>query len=349
MRPGNIARILSITALAAAGCASVPLGPLPQKDADFKLPTSELVQLFPAVPNLHSDIGKRVDRTLTLTNLLDLWGEPVSQRIYWEGEISKYAIFGGLGATSLNTFSPQMLGYSLAVPAILSPRPMRQYVWEKGEYQITATFGRLLFQREPKLLSWEWARRDSRSNQVSYNPWLRARNESGLFFAIGHSVGGDEIAHSADRSIVLHAGDNTEWSAGWRFSLLEHWGMRISYGYRYSGFVGMVQGSNLVQWPVRTVLEYQWPKSSLRAGVGIVYALHPKLSLMDGYGQVYTLNYADTSGLVAQMEYRPWAGAGIGVRLESLAFTHVADILYGSVVTSTLDATSIGMYWAKYF
>ncbi|MEK6747687.1 MAG: hypothetical protein AABY83_00590 [Pseudomonadota bacterium] len=327
----------------AAGCATFPPpSTLPQKEADFRLPARELVTRFPVVQDLHGDHRRIFDQTPTLRDIETLWGDATSQHSYWEAEVTKYTILAGLGATAGHAMPPALLGALLITPALLTYKPMQKYVWEKGEYRITGTFGKTIFHNEPQLVAWEWARRDLRGTKIIYHPWLTVINDFGGFATFDHTVGGDLIGVSGDGKIRLRAGDNTEFALGWRVPLLDKGvGLRLSLGYRYSGFVGMIQGVTLTQYPARAVLEFQLRDSVLRAGVGAVYALHPVLTIEDYTGAPTKYEYPDAPGVVLQMEFRPLASAGIGVRYEYLPMENLTK--------GKIDASSIGMYWAWYF
>ncbi|MDH4275893.1 MAG: hypothetical protein OEW08_12730, partial [Gammaproteobacteria bacterium] len=146
----NIARVL-LLGIFATGCAHVtPLGALPQKEEDFHLPARELVARFPAVEGLHGDHRKIYDKSLSLGDLQTLWGDAARRRYYWEAEVTKYTTLSGLGITVSHLLPPVALGTLVLTPMLLTPKPVQQYVWDKGEYRITGTFGKTLLHNEPQ-------------------------------------------------------------------------------------------------------------------------------------------------------------------------------------------------------
>lgn len=94
-----------------------------------------------------------------------LWGQPSSMEKRWV----QYTLSIGLAAVAVS------VGYPVAASVFfLAPHPQENYVWNKGNYQITA-YGRrdLLTRYERRIHNWKWIKlKDAEDQEPQTNTRL---------------------------------------------------------------------------------------------------------------------------------------------------------------------------------
>ncbi|MFZ5522828.1 MAG: hypothetical protein ACOY9D_01925 [Pseudomonadota bacterium] len=140
-----------ICLLSIGGCATTAeFNSTPKNASEFTKEKSYLVSNY-------SDIVK-YDRTFAspedappVQKLEKIWGEPNKIEKRWGDFVLGFGL--GVGLVSTGYLSYPLL----AVVYIMNPYPQEKYVWNKGDYEVTA-FGRseVLTRYEKRIHSWKW-------------------------------------------------------------------------------------------------------------------------------------------------------------------------------------------------
>ena len=148
---GRIGILISL--LAMGGCATTAeFNNTPKEASEFSKEKSYLESHY-------SDIDK-YDRTFApptdappIHKLEEMWGEPNKKEKRW-GEFI-FSIGVGIGMVAAGYVSYPVL----AVFYVMVPYPQEKYIWNKGNYEVTA-FGRSdIFTRyEERMHRWKWKR-----------------------------------------------------------------------------------------------------------------------------------------------------------------------------------------------
>lgn len=147
-----ISVVLICSSLILNGCASTAhFNNTPVEESEFYKDLDYLRAKY-------SDIDE-YDRTIaspksapTKNELDEMWGEPKTEK-YWGAHL----FFSALAAWNV------AMGYPLFLLVFVgTPTPSENYVWEKGDYSISAT-GRndLMVGYEKRIHSWEWKKNDA--------------------------------------------------------------------------------------------------------------------------------------------------------------------------------------------
>ena len=169
----TLALIGAATMLTLSACVTrVPLDPLPKGEEVFKLAPEQLLKDYPLIEGLaiypQATPPPIYDRFLTLEEISKEWGPAAKNEINWGFEGRRYSLVG----IGIQLESPQITGLIAGIVTALSPRPPRDFTWEKGDYQVTGTFDRILFS-QPRLIAWNWQHKDTNLTYQDIAPGVR--------------------------------------------------------------------------------------------------------------------------------------------------------------------------------
>jgi hypothetical protein len=138
-----------------SGCASkANFSHTPVKQADFLKPIETLKQEYSDIEE-YDRFFASPEEAARLEELEKMWGEP-KKEVRW----IEYGL--GLGLITACTL---FLYPICAISLVFQPMPREDYVWEKGDYTITA-FSRngIYVKYEDRIHNWEWKVKDLNSS-----------------------------------------------------------------------------------------------------------------------------------------------------------------------------------------
>jgi len=149
----------------ASGCASIAhFDNTPTGAEEFLKDKSYLETHYTDIPK-YDRVFASARNSPTLSELKDKWGEPNEQHKQWAG----YAV-GVMGEIGLVVSGYLAVPYAAAVNVML-PFPQETYVWEKGNYTITAFGVRGAMSRyEKRIHSWNWQEKNQPASSVAVTP-----------------------------------------------------------------------------------------------------------------------------------------------------------------------------------
>ena len=146
-----ISFFLVFSFLLSSGCSTTQtFSHTPVNNQDFTKSLSTLKQEYSDIEKFDRTFGSPASAP-TKQSLEKLWGTPDKTKKDW----LSYAFGFGLGAglTYIGFFTVPLFG----AITLLAPTPREDYIWQKGNYEITA-IGRsdALVKYEDRIHSWEW-------------------------------------------------------------------------------------------------------------------------------------------------------------------------------------------------
>ena len=325
---------LVLCAVLMTGCVST-VPHLPTKQ-DFQLPPEQLVDKFEAVKNFHPDHYHPKGRIL-LKDLQSRWGSGKSQGIDWKSTGSEFFTVVGL-PVFVGLDDPKVVAGTAAGFYLLNPYLIRRRVWELGDYRVTGRFIKPLFNKQPRLRTWEWEH--ANKGEGNYHDWLERRNDFTAFYSLVVGRGNATISHLGNGG-ELYARSSMDTLLGVILPIgASGFSVSLSSGFHDGGEVAGSDGARLRYVPVNGLVEYAFAGSDIRIAGGVVYATFAELSGASlRYGGQSGIS--DGTGAAVQVEYKQNRTFATGLRYEVLTLTHS--------VAGEIDAGSFGLYLRTYF
>ena len=150
----NILFLLLSTLFIFNGCTSkANFSHTPTKQADFRKPLETLKQEYSDIEE-YDRFFVSAEEAPRLEELEQMWGEP-KKEVRW----IEYGL--GLGIMTACTV---FLSHVCLISLVLQPMPGKDYIWEKGDYTITAQGGNNIYVKyEDRIYNWEWKVKDLNS------------------------------------------------------------------------------------------------------------------------------------------------------------------------------------------
>lgn len=308
------------------GCvATTPLNAVPQTQDEFKLPPATLLARYPEIKKYQDEFAGWPMGNPRFNDVVMRWGWPESIRIESERKNVMTANLLGLAA-AISSGSPLVMGIAGAVGLFTSPQ--ETYTWNKGDYQIRATFSKLGDQQQ--LHYWDWRHKaDNKLRPVFADDTLVT-----VYWMFGAAGGAEMFSAGVDTT------ENPAFGRAWYIGIgakvkgpLENTQLYVSAGWK-RGSETWDNGQKKItvtRIPLEALLFYGGRQSKWRLGGGISYHVNSKVA-----GNT-SLNGAldDAAGFVAALEYSQRRKSILGFKLESIKQTLSSgvDIIDGSNVT----------------
>lgn len=153
-----------ISLLTMGGCATTAeFNSTPKETSEFSKEKSYLESRYADIDKYDRTFASPADAP-PVQKLGEIWGEPDRKEKRWGEFIFSFGIGVGFVATGYLSYP------LLAVFFIMDPYPQENYVWSKGDCEVTA-FGRSeIFTRyEKRIHKWKWRKVESKKDLIN-NP-----------------------------------------------------------------------------------------------------------------------------------------------------------------------------------
>ncbi len=143
--------LIGLACFVLGGCASTAnFNNTPNEASAFTKSRAELERDYSDIKKYDRGFASPSDSP-SAEELVKLWGEPSAKRRYWGG----YALGVGL---SLAVVAAGYATYPvMAVAYLISPTPAEEYIWQKGNYEISAvSHSGAIVRYEQRISRWKW-------------------------------------------------------------------------------------------------------------------------------------------------------------------------------------------------
>lgn len=307
-----------ITVLFISGCTITPTyETIPKTEEDFQLSKDEILKKFPAIADHHiENTGESSKHIPTYNDLVDKWGEPVSERAEWFQHFWRLAHLSGMGYTVADGFNDLFFIFEGVVLAI-APFPPKTYTWKKEHYNIEATYINAPFTDDKHCIHWNWkVKNENNSTNI-----LPKKLDRGFYFRFGYSSGGERVFQVKNSTEIKSIGFGTTLQLGYEYQFSSNSSdkIKLASGLKYSGFLMPAFGSRLVEYPVDAVYFKKAPKLPLNLGVGIGYKISPTIHNFSDNQNNFKLDNAFS--LIFELESSIWHKNDSSFRYEFLKYS----------------------------
>lgn len=237
------------------------------KEEDFALSKDSLVEKYPAIETAHPDHLRYPVEGLYYSDLVALWGQPDEESKDWLNAGFQYGMINIFAYYVPN--EPSLEAFALMNGFVwLFANPHEVRIWNKGDYQVVATFmpENLLGIRENQLQHWTWKHLDS--DQNVYADWLKP-NMHRFFLQWGIGLGeGNHYSNQNNKGTLRSA---FSIALGLRQAVNYKSTVSLSYGIETGGFSNESKFYQVGYDVIDLGLDYKTKIQSLRGVAGIQY------------------------------------------------------------------------------